>query len=379
MKTDSPPNPDSSKKPDAPPAGVPANAMVSVRYEHSGNLAHLLSQLGVSLLVSTYQAGKVLALGVHPGAVNFSFHNFEQAMGVAASPRRVAVGTRRQIWILRAAPDLAPRVDPQGKYDCCYLTRSAIFTGTIHVHEMAWVGDELWVVNTLFSCLCTVNDEYSFVPRWRPPFISTLAGEDRCHLNGMAMVDGEPRYVTCMAEVDTGGGWRPTKATSGCLIDVRSGETVVRGFAMPHSPRIHDGRLWVLDSGHGRLSVVDPAAGRAEPVAHLMGYTRGLAFHGPYAFIGLSKIRETAVFGGVPIAEKRDQLQCGVEVVDTRTGRVVSGLQFHSGVDEIFDVKVLPGIHCPLLSGPLPEADGTQAIWMVPHPAPLHAGPAAKH
>jgi uncharacterized protein (TIGR03032 family) len=359
---------------------VPANALVPVRYEHTGNLAAVLGQLGVSLLVSTYQAGKVLALGVHEGKVNFSFHNFEQAMGMAAHPRRLAVGTRRQIWILRSAPDIAPRVETPGKYDCCYLTRSAHFTGSIHVHEMAWAGDELWVVNTLFSCLCTASEEFSFVPRWRPPFISNLAGEDRCHLNGMALVDGEPRYVTCMAEVDTPAGWRPNKATTGCLLDVRSGETVVRGFAMPHSPRLHEGRLWVLDSGNGRLSVVDVAAGKADPVAHLMGYTRGLAFHGPYAFIGLSKIRETAVFGGVPIAEKREQLQCGVEVVDTRSGKVVAGLQFHTGVDEIFDVKVLPGVRCPILSGPLPDADGTQTIWLVPPPVPVKGAAApAKH
>jgi uncharacterized protein (TIGR03032 family) len=324
----------------------------------------VLGQLGVSLLVSTYQAGKVLVVGVHEGAVVFSFHNFEQAMGLA-------VGTRRQVWVLRSAPDIAPRVEPAGRHDACYLTRSALFTGSIHVHEMAWAGEELWVVNTLFSCLCTLSEEYSFVPRWRPPFISALAAEDRCHLNGLALEAGRPRFVTAMAEVDTAGGWRPTKATSGCLIDVPSGAVVARGFAMPHSPRLHDGRLWLLDSGHGRLSVLDAAAGKAEPVAHLTGYTRGLAFHGPYAFVGLSKIRETSVFGGIPIAEHRERLRCGVEVVDVRSGRVVAGLQFHSGVDEIFDVRLLPGVRCPVLSGPLPEADGAQTIWLVPAPQPL--------
>jgi uncharacterized protein (TIGR03032 family) len=357
---------------------VPANAAVQVRYEHTGNLASVLQQLGVSLLVSTYQAGKVLAVGTHQGAVVFSFHNFEQAMGMAVHPRRLAVGTRRQIWVLRSAPDIAARVDTPGKHDACFLTRMAHFTGSIHVHEMAWAGEELWVVNTLFSCLCTVSDEFSFVPRWRPPFITSLAGEDRCHLNGMALADGEPRYVTCMAEVDTPGGWRPTKATSGVVLDVRTGATVARGLSMPHSPRLHDGRLWVLDSGNGRLAWVDEVSGKVEPVVDLLGYTRGLAFHGPYAFIGLSKVRETAVFGGVPIAEKCEQLRCGVEVVDTRNGQKVASLHFHSGVDEIFDVKVLPGVRCPILSGPLPDADGAQTIWLVPPPVPLRSA-TAKH
>jgi uncharacterized protein (TIGR03032 family) len=371
-------NPSPSLPSSVPPPPGPADGRIPVRYEHTGNLADVLQQLGVSLLVSTYQAGKVLAVGVYRGAVVFQFCNFEQAMGLAPHPRRLAVGARRQVWFLRAAPEIAPRIDPPGKHDACYLTRAAHFTGSIHIHEMAWgrrsegeadeADPELWVVNTLFSCLCTLSEEYSFVPRWRPPFITALAGEDRCHLNGLALQDGLPRYVTVLAESDAPAGWRPTKAQSGCVLEVPSGNVVARGLAMPHSPRWHDGSLWVLDSGHGRLSRVDLTVGRAEAVTHLDGYTRGLALLGPYAFIGLSKIRETSVFGGIPISQRREHLRCGVAVVDLRTGRPVASLHFHSGVDEIFDVKLLPGVRCPVLSGPLPEADGTQTIWLVPQP-----------
>ena len=359
-------NPDDPTPP--PPAAPPTDTLTAVNYEHTPNFVGLLEQLGISLLVTTYQAGKLFTVGTHGGAISLGFYNFDQAMGIAARPGRIAVGSRRQIWFLRSAPQIAPKIEPARKYDACYLTRSAHFTGMIHGHELAWAGDELWVVNTLFSCLCTIQDEYSFVPRWQPPFITTLAAEDRCHLNGLAMHDGKPRYVTAMAESDTAHGWRPTKATSGCLIDVPSGATVARGFAMPHSPRIHDGRLWVLDSGHGRLSIVDSSSGKIEPGVLLPGYTRGLDFHGPFAFIGLSKIRESSVFGGIPIAEHRDRLRCGVEVVDTRTGRPVAGLYFNTGVDEIFAVQLQPGVRCPVVSGPLPDADGTQTIWLAPQP-----------
>lgn len=353
---------------DDKPAEKPAEKYTAVNYEHTPDFVNLLDHLGVSLLVTTYQAGKLFTVGSHRGAIAIGFYNFDQVMGVAVKPGKVAVGSRRQIWFLRSAPDIAPRVEPAGKYDACYLTRSAHFTGMIHGHELAWAGDELWVVNTLFSCLCTIQEEFSFTPRWQPPFISALAAEDRCHLNGLAMENGKPRYVTVMAETDTAGGWRPTKATSGCVIDVPSGAVVARGFAMPHSPRLYDGKLWVLDSGHGRISLVEPNSGRVEPVAALQGYTRGGAFHGPYAFIGLSKIRETSVFGGIPIAENREKLKCGVAVVDLRTGRQVAGLAFNTGVEEIFAVQVLPGVRCPVVSGPLPDADGTQTIWLVPSP-----------
>jgi uncharacterized protein (TIGR03032 family) len=350
-----------------PPEGGPAPPHREVRYEYSRELAPLLTSLGASLVVSTYQAGKLVVVGVDShGALALSFHNFERAMGVAARPDRLAVGTLTQIWFLRSAPDIAPRLAPAGRHDACFLARSSHMTGDIHVHEMAWAGGELWFVNTLFSCLCTLDEGHSFVPRWRPPFVTALAAEDRCHLNGMALADGRPKYVTAMAETDTPRGWRPDKATSGCLIDVATGRTVARGFAMPHSPRVHQGRVWLLDSGTGRLVTADPATGEVRAVAEQPGYTRGLALHGSYAFIGASKIRETSTFGGVPIAERRESLRCGVGVVELATGRPVAHLEFKAGVDEIFDVQVLPGVRLPAVSGPFPDRDGAQVIWTVP-------------
>ena len=219
--------------------GGAAPSLREVRYEHTRNFGPLLAQLGASLVVSTYQAGKLVVVGVDPsGALALSFHNFERAMGVAVRPDRIAVGTLNQVWFLRSAPDIAPKLTPAGRYDACFLARSSHMTGEIHVHEMSFAGEELWVVNTLFSCLCTLNDRYHFVPRWQPPFITALAAEDRCHLNGMVLVDNRPKYVTALGETDTPRGWRPNKAGGGCLIDVASGATVARGFAMPHSPRV---------------------------------------------------------------------------------------------------------------------------------------------
>src|SRR5262249_51953666 len=171
----------------------------AVNYEHSLNLAPLLEHLRVTLLVSTYQAGKLVVVSARDGKPDFAFHSFERAMGVAVGPDRLAIGARALVWQLRSAPDSAARLAPRG-YDACYLTRAAQFTGEVQVHEMGWVRDELWLVNTLFSCICTLHENFSFVPRWKPPFITSLAAEDRCHLNGLGQVDGKPRYVTFMAE-----------------------------------------------------------------------------------------------------------------------------------------------------------------------------------
>jgi uncharacterized protein (TIGR03032 family) len=278
-------------------------------------------------------------------------------MGLAVDSRRLALGTLNQVWFLRNAPDIAPRIEPAGQHDACYLPRSCHVTGDIAVHELAWAGDELWIVNTRFSCLCTIDPDYSFVPRWRPPFITALAAEDRCHLNGLALAPCEggrfwkPSYVTALGASDTLNGWRQDKAGGGCLIDVSSGEIVTSGLCMPHSPRWHDGRLWLLESGTGRLVLVDVAGSRRQAVAELPGFTRGLALVGPYAFVGLSKIREKSAMDGVPLAARRPQLKCGVAAVDLRSARLIGMLEFQTAVEEIFDVQVLPGLRFPEVVG----------------------------
>lgn len=343
------------------PADVPAT---EVRFHHSEDFARVFEQAGCSLLVSTYQAGQLVAIGVADGRPNLSFRRFDRAMGVAVGADRIAVGGKSQIWSLRDHSEIAPAIAPAGRYDRCWLPRTSAVTGAISCHELAWGttdGGEpdLWIVNTLFSCLAGLDGRHSFVPRWRPPFVSALAAQDRCHLNGLAMRDGRPAFASLFAPTDEPGGWRATRNDGGAVLDVASGETVTAGLAMPHSPRWHDGRLWVLNSGFGRLEHVDVATGRRDVVATFPGYARGLAFHAGLAFVGLSRIRETNVFGGAPIAAYHDQLKCGLGVVELATGTTVATLQFENGVEEIFDVQVVPGARCPTLG----EDDD---VWVLP-------------
>ena len=246
------------------------------------------------------------------------------------------------------------------------MTRSSHVTGEVHSHELGFAGQQLWFVNTLFSCLCVLNPKLSFLPQWKPPFVSAVTSEDRCHLNGLAMADGQPRYATALGETDSPRGWRPGKASGGCLIDIANNATVATGFSMPHSPRVHQGRVWLLDSGTGRLVIVDPRTGRSETVAALPGYARGLSFTGGFAFIGLCKIRETAEFGDVPIAARRESLKCGVAVVELASGKLAAVLEFTAGIHEIFAVEILQGTRCPAISGPFVAKDHTQPIYTMP-------------
>ena len=362
-------------------AAPAAPTAVEFHYAQTDSFVALLQQLGISLLVTTYQANKLLVVRAVAGGLSTLVRHFDKPMGLAVDSSRLALGTLNQVWFLRNAPDIAPRIEPAGAHDACYLPRSCHVTGDIAVHEMAWVGEELWIVNTRFSCLCTLGPDYSFVPRWRPPFITVLAAEDRCHLNGLAVGQDSnpataqggsesyptPRFVTALGETDTAGGWRANKAGGGILMDVPSGAIVARGLCMPHSPRWHDGRLWLLESGTGQLALIDLAHGRRQVVTQLPGFTRGLAFAGPYAFVGLSKIRPTSAMDGVPLAERRDKLKCGLAVVDLRSGQMTAFLEFQTAVEEIFDVQVLPGLRFPEVVGF--QKDAIQHTFIVPRSA----------
>jgi uncharacterized protein (TIGR03032 family) len=308
----------------------------------AGELPNILGRLESTLLVSTYQTGKLVAVRELEGHINTHFRNLESPMGVSHRGGRLAIGTRSQVCEYQNVPQLCERLKPAGRYDACFVPRSNHYTGDIRVHDVAFAGDELWFVNTRFSCLATLDGQHSFVPRWQPPFVSALTAEDRCHLNGLAVVDDEVRYVTALGESDEPGGWRDDKAHGGVLIDVESGETVVSSLSMPHSPRWHNGRLWLLESGQGTLAVADLDKGKVETVCELPGFTRGLAFAGALAFVGLSEVREATTFGGLPLTGRLEERQCGVWVVNIGTGQVVGFLRFEDLVQEIFDVELLP-------------------------------------
>jgi uncharacterized protein (TIGR03032 family) len=337
---------------DTTPVRAQGTESAPLRAVHSTNFPGLLRRLGASLLVTTYQAGKLVMVRADGDHLNTHFRSLQAPMGLALDGNRLAVGTTIQVWEYADVPALTAKLDPPGRHDACFLPRASHVTGNIQGHEMAWgPGGELWVVNTRFSCLCTLDTSASFAPRWRPPFVSALEPSDRCHLNGLGMVDGRPRFVTALGETDEPAGWRANKAKGGIVMDVDCGEVITRGLSMPHSPRWYAGRLWVCESGAGTLGYIDPGTGQYQPIAEVPGFTRGLDFAGNLAFVGLSQVRESATFSGIPITERlsEEERTCGVCVVDLASGQVVALLRFDTTVQEIFAVTVLPGRRWPEL------------------------------
>ncbi len=314
-----------------------------------------LQEQKISLAVTTYQSSRLMFFGVNPEGQFSGFERlFDRAMGLCvASSDRLYMSSKYQVWQLENA--LQPGQEHKG-YDKLYVPRVGWTTGDLDVHDMGVDSSgRIVFISTLLNCLATVSPYNSCTPLWKPPFISKIVNEDRCHLNGLAMADGQPRYVTACSQTDVVDGWREKRRNGGCVIDVATNEVIFTGLSMPHSPRVYAGKLWLHNSGTGEFGWVDFAAGKFEAVAFCPGYLRGLAFWNNFAIVGLSKSRGDKSFSGLAVQEslkaKDVEERCGLMVVDLNTGAIAHWLRIEGVIQEIYDVQVLPEVKRPMALG----------------------------
>jgi uncharacterized protein (TIGR03032 family) len=322
--------------------------------QSTDSFRELLSLGKCNILVTTYQAGQVVMIRPQEKGINTHFMGFDRPMGIAKRNNELAIGGASSITTFRNLAAVGPKVGQGEQVDACYLPRKNHVTGQIDVHEMGYDKfDKLWFINTKMSCLCTLDNDHSFKPEWRPPFITAYDLTDRCHLNGLGFRDGVPRYVSMLGAYDEPGGWRKNKISGGQIMDITTNEVMVDGLCMPHSPRWHHNALWFLSSGSGQLMRMQPGEA-PEVVAEVPGFARGLDFIDRYAIIGLSQIRESSTFAGLPLTKRVEERQSGVWVVDTSNGQIVAFLVFTGNVQEVFEIKVLPHQFAAILDGQSP-------------------------
>lgn len=334
------------------PAGHdPGDAPISI----SAGLADWMLAQQISLAFTSYQTGQLIVAGVGPDMrLSFNQQQYARATGLCYDQGRLLVGSMFQIW--RLENTLRPGQYANNAFDMALVPRTAHTVGYVDTHELSFAADgQIVFVNSRYSCLATIDAVHSFRPVWRPRFISALVPEDRCHLNGLAMDGGMPRFVTVAGMTDEKDGWRADRQGGGLVIDIASDAVVADGLSMPHSPRVHGGALWLLDSGRGQIVRVDIASGQREDIAFCPGFLRGLAFHDHFAIVTVSmaregKFKDLAIQAG--LEERQLDAKCGILIVDTRTGRTVHSILLGGKFTEMFDVAVMPGVRNPMTIGP---------------------------
>ncbi len=341
----------------SPGASPQAQAEQQTTISTSRGFVDFLATNRLSLALTSYQTGQLMLIGpLLDGRLSVFQRNFVRAMGLTATPQRIHIAAIAQIWRLENVLGPGQLANQQSlHYERLYVPRMAYTTGDLDAHELAVDGkDRLIFVNTKYSCLATFDPVHSFKPLWKPKFISKLAPEDRCHLNGLAMKDGAPKYVTAVSRCDVVDGWRERRHEGGILIDVETDRIVTEDLSMPHSPRLNAGTLWVLDSGRGFLCRVDARSGKAEQVTFCPGFARGLSFWRGYALVGTSLPRDGAFKGlelEANIKARDGEPRCGAYIIDTRTGDILHWIRFEGAVRELFDAAFIPGVRAPMCVG----------------------------
>lgn len=313
-----------------------------------------LDSQNASLAFTTYQAGKLFLVGAdNDGLISIHERTFNRSMGLCVSNDQLWLSSLYQLWRFQ---NFLEKEQLSEGYDALYVPVVGHTTGDIDIHDIHVRKDNTPIfVATRFNCLATLGSRYSFEPLWRPPFIDRIAAEDRCHLNGMATENDEPRYVSCVAKSNIAEGWRDHRDNGGLIIDVKTNETIASGLSMPHSPRLYKDRLWILQAGNGEFGYIDLETGMFEAISFLPGFARGLSFIGDYAVIGLSKPRHNKTFNGLQLNERLQsegaKAKCGIYIVNLNTGDVEHLLEVKGIVKELYDVAIIPNIRRPKALG----------------------------
>lgn len=320
-----------------------------------------LEQTGGSLVFTTYQAGKVFMIGVNPETKRLSVYerSFPRCMGFG----QTRINGRTTLWLSslfqlwRLENFLEPNQKTTEGYDAVFVPIEGRTTGDIDIHDIEHVqGDTHPIfVATRFNCIATLDEKNSFKPVWIPPWIDRIAAEDRCHLNGLALENGKPKYVTSVAMTNSAGAWRDHRTDGGVIFDMANETVIASGLSMPHSPRVHNGELYCLQSGTGEFGRIDKKAGTFEPLCFLPGFARGVTFAGNHAIIGVSQDRKERTFEGLALqdrmAEKGINAKCMIAIVNLQTGDIEHSLEIDGPVRELYDVAMLEEISRPMLLG----------------------------
>lgn len=316
--------------------------------------AKILSELGSTLLVTAYAPGRLIKISAeNENRLSVEMSNFQRPMGIAVAGDAFAIATRQEIIHFHRAAGFSPENIPDesfNAYDSLFLPRQINFTGEVDLHDLAFGNGDLYGVNTGFSCIVRVNHTASWEPVWLPPSLKIPQPGDWYHLNGMAMHQGKPRYVSSLGKGNKPNAWRDALPYGGMLWDIDANAPLLENLPMPHSPRMAGENLWMLLSATGELIKVNLEKNEYQIHARVPALLRGMAITEQYCIVGASRIRQNAsaarhLYIGV------EESWAGVLIIDRYTGAIAAELRFEAGIEDLFDIAILPGIRNPKIIG----------------------------
>ncbi len=342
-----------------PPAAVPLARADQVQAD--SGFVDVLDRAGASLVV-TAAPGQAICIGAEGGGLTVDATRIIHPFGTAFDGARLALTSRRTVEMYALSRQLAaPYPAAPGRYDAIFVPVGNWRTGECLLHEIHLDGPSIVAANTLFSCISRSDMRHSFEPLWKPPFISALMPEDRCHLNSFAAdAQGRIRFVTAFAETDARRGYRDVPLDSGVVIDVMHNTVIAKGLGMPHSVRVFDETLFVLDSATGSLWRMNLETRKGEAMLRLPGFTRGMRRLGDVLIIGISPLRDTAKARELPVFADNPDCKAGLAAVDFHTGKVLGMLRLPETIVEVLDITIVPGARRLHIQNP--AADNLVAI-----------------
>jgi uncharacterized protein (TIGR03032 family) len=322
-------------------------------YRASRGWWDLLSELGISLVVTREYEHLVVCLAMTEGGPRLSCLSLPHPSGVAVN-RRTGVVTVASTRNPNRVFDFLPVRRYLSRGDAGAVpagsrwlmpARSRFFPGSLYLHDLAWVGGRLMANAVGHNLVVSLDDDGRWTSRWWPRSIERNGRPRTDHnylqLNSIA-AGRDLAHSFFTASAASPSSRRPGHRNfpvdgRGVVLSGASREPVAFGLTRPHSARLHEGRVFLDNSGYGELGLIE--ASRFVAVARLPGWTRGLCFKDHVAFVGTSQVLPR--FSHYAPGIRADEARCGVYAVDAKTGKTLESVYWPRG-NQVFAVDWLP-------------------------------------
>jgi uncharacterized protein (TIGR03032 family) len=323
-----------------------------LHYRSTGQFWETMAAAGITLLVTREYEHFVVALTVGASGPYVTYLPMPHPSGIAVDRRRerVLVASTRnpnQLFELSPARRCLPgRTVPEASTDGRPLVplRSRILPGALYLHDLAIIDGALHANAVGQNAVVRIEDDGRFETVWWPRCIERnghpVLDRNYIQLNSIAAGPtlAESFFTassTAMSSRRPGHRNYPVDGR-GVIFSGATRDVCVRGLTRP---RLHQGRIWVDNSGYGELVTADPSESRYDVITRLPGWTRGLSFTEDVAFVGTSRVIPRFQHYAPGLTQGKNV--CGVHAVSLESGRILGSCVWPTG-DQIFAVDWIP-------------------------------------